>query len=278
MKTMRLSLIFLMAVVTLFSAGDSWARVRRQRGNLAPTTGGVAKSIVVDGAERQALVFSPTTSVPATGSPLIVVFHGHGGNIRHTAANFRLQELWPEAMVVYLQGLTGVPGRTDLTGAKPGWQKDPGDQNDRDLKFFDAALAQIETKAKIDPKRIYLFGFSNGARFANVVWNQRGDKIAALCSASAQGGELIKTSIPRSLFMVMGENDQTAPYAWQKQSIPLAQQRLSVDLAAQTKDGYLTMAKAASGLELWTYVHPGGHPVPPGIPAKAVEFFKRHNL
>ena len=63
----------------------------------------------VDGTTRRAIVYSPSKIGGKT--PLVFSFHGHGD----TAANFEgvgLQEAWPEAVVVYPQGLASPGGRT----------------------------------------------------------------------------------------------------------------------------------------------------------------------
>src|SRR5262245_40801632 len=57
----------------------------------------------VDGVERTALVATPRTSAPH--QPLVLVFHGHGGTSANAARTFRIHELWPEAVVIYPQGL-----------------------------------------------------------------------------------------------------------------------------------------------------------------------------
>lgn len=101
----------------------------------------VPRNWMVDGVRREALVHVPVaTGEPA---PLVFVFHGHGGTARNAARTFSIHTHWPEAVVVYPQGLN-TPGRlTDPEGRKPGWQHGPGEQGDRDLKFFDAMLAQL---------------------------------------------------------------------------------------------------------------------------------------
>ena len=113
---------------------------------------------------RQGLLYVPEAakSMPA---PLVFCFHGHGGNTRNAARSFRLHEVWPEAIVVYLQGLN-TPGQlTDPEGKKPGWQKSAGDQGDRDLKFFDAVLKSIRQDYRVDDRRVYSMGHSNGGGF-----------------------------------------------------------------------------------------------------------------
>ena len=52
--------------------------------------------------------------------------------------------------MVYPQGLN-TPGKlTDPEGKKPGWQHGPGAEGDRDLKFFDAMLAEVRGDYKVD--------------------------------------------------------------------------------------------------------------------------------
>ena len=96
----------------------------------------------VDGVEREALVFLPSTSSKSR-PPVIFAFHGHGGNMHFAARGMAFQNFWPEAIVVYRQGLP-TPGIVmDFEGKKPGWQREPGQLNNRDLKFVDAILATL---------------------------------------------------------------------------------------------------------------------------------------
>src|SRR4051812_3823749 len=69
----------------------------------------------VDGVKREAIVYSPSAKTASGKVPLVLAFHGHGD----TVDNFQdvdLQAHWPQAIVVYPQGL---PSARD--GA-PGWQ------------------------------------------------------------------------------------------------------------------------------------------------------------
>ncbi len=119
-------------------------------------------SFTVDGVARTALVYVPSTA-RTTSTPLVFVFHGHGGSAQQAARSFAMDRQWPEAISVYMQGLD-TPGQlTDSQGNRPGWQAAIGDQGDRDLKFFDAVLARLKRDYDVDAKRIYCTGHSNGA-------------------------------------------------------------------------------------------------------------------
>ena len=93
----------------------------------------------VDGATRTGIVYAPEAALQSS-APVVFVFHGHGGTAQHAARTMAYHTQWPEAIVVYLQGLP-TPGQlTDPEGKRPGWQKAPGDQNDRDDYFHPALL------------------------------------------------------------------------------------------------------------------------------------------
>ncbi len=238
--------------------------------------GGGKQTFKVGETTREGIVVANSKPAPTAGAPLVIVFHGHGGTAQGVAKRLHLHTLWPEAIVAYLQGIPGVKGITDAEGRQSGWQKNPGELDDRDLKFFDVALADLRKKHTIDPDRIYALGHSNGSRFAHVLWNQRGDKLAAICAACGGGGKLISASPPRSLFMIAGEKDQLVPLKGQLFSVELARKLLQTKPDQTTKTGFLTIEPGTGGLELATYIHPGGHEFPTEALPHVVRFFKKH--
>ena len=235
-----------------------------------------SESFIVDGAERQALVYTNSKSAAAAGAPVVFVFHGHGGNAQNAARRFRIHELWPEAVTIYMQGIPGVQGITDPEGSRNGWQKNPGELSDRDLKFFDAALELAQKKYKADPNRVYVLGHSNGGRFVNLLWNMRGDKIAALCSAAGPGGRLIASSKPKPVFIIAGEKDPLVPFQTQQNSIELARKLLKADASKAKVEGLMRTEPGVSSTEVVTFIHPGGHQFPTEALPSVISFFKRH--
>src|ERR1700722_15935658 len=84
----------------------------------------------VAGVDRKAIVYAPAKkSGPA---PLVLAFHGHGDSAENYVG-VDLQSAWPEAVIVYFDGL---PTRDGLSG----WQTEPGQDDDRDLKLVDTAI------------------------------------------------------------------------------------------------------------------------------------------
>ena len=173
------------------------------------------KEWTVDGVPREALVFAASQPTDG-GSPVVFAFHGHGGTMRHAAATFAYQKHWPEAVVVYMQGLN-TPGQlTDPEGKKPGWQRLVGDQNDRDLKFFDAVLATLKQDFKIDERRIYSTGHSNGGGFTYLLWSARPNVFAAVAPSAAVAARQLKDLKPLPVMHVAGEQDELVKFSWQQ--------------------------------------------------------------
>jgi polyhydroxybutyrate depolymerase len=226
------------------------------------------------GLERTIWIY-PTA---APSPPLAFVFHGRGGTAEGAAERIPLHRHWPQAVVAYLQGIPGGPSRFDPGGSRPSWQRLPGELEDRDVRFFDAALARLCEDCGCDRRRVFLLGQSNGGRFANLLWRMRGSSIAALCSAGSQGGRLIPESPPRPVFMVIGEKDRVAPREGQERSIALARALLGTDPATAASEGRMRSERGPGGLELVVYLHPGGHEFPRAALPEVAAFFARHTL
>jgi polyhydroxybutyrate depolymerase len=234
---------------------------------------GQVEAVEVGAVARSMRVFLAPSAAHA---PLVFVFHGRGGTAEGASQRMPLHRYWPEAVVVFPQGVPGQKALRDPEGTRPSWQRMPGELEDRDLRFFDAALDALLDRHGCDPERVYLLGQSNGGRFANLLWSERGERIAALCSAGSQGGKLIPTAPPRSVLMVIGEKDRVAPREGQEKSIALARARLGTDPATATDAGPLRSERSPRGLELAVYLHPGGHEFPRAALPVAASFFGRH--
>ncbi|MGV3613806.1 MAG: alpha/beta hydrolase family esterase [Fimbriimonas sp.] len=234
-------------------------------------TGPGVKTIRVDGVEREALVCASNSAKPA---PLVFAFHGYGGNMRRAAANFRLHEHWPEAVVVYLQGLPSLNPR-DPANQRPGWDVMRAQNDNRDVRFVDALLADLKKDYKIDEKRVFAMGHSNGGRFGYLLWGQRGDTFRAfsMCGSNSVGFE--DRLKPKSAFLIGGLGDATVPIANQRRTAAFLMDLLKVDPApARSSEGY-KLYKGAGNLELATYFHSGGHEYPADAGKMVVDFFRR---
>ncbi|HEX4148089.1 MAG TPA: PHB depolymerase family esterase [Pirellulales bacterium] len=229
--------------------------------------------------ERTALIYAPPASASAeSGSqprPLVFVFHGHGGTATNSAKSFGIQLLWPEAIVVYPQGVP-TPGRlTDPEGKRNGWQHAVGDQEDRDLKFFDALLAKLKADDRIDNQRIYSMGHSNGGAFTLLLWANRGEVFAAVGPSGASMSRSMKFK-PLPVIELAGENDSLVKYAWQQATMEAIKKINGCEQAGKPAGEFCTEYPSPSGTPFVSYIHPGGHKYPPEASKAFVEFFKAH--
>jgi polyhydroxybutyrate depolymerase len=224
----------------------------------------------VDGTQREALVYRPTKQTD-TGSPIVFAFHGHGGNSRNAD-----RTIWPEALVVYMQGIP-TPGRlTDPQGKRNGWQHDVGDQGDRDLKFFDAVLERLRNDYKTDGNRIYATGHSNGGGFTYLLWAERPDVFAAVAPSAAASRSLLKLNKPKPVMHIAGENDELVKFAIQQRAMDRVREiNGCADKGEEWATGCLQYA-SKHGTPFVSYIHPGTHKYPAEAPALIVKFFKDH--
>jgi len=237
---------------------------------LAPYAAAERKTMTwnVDGATRQAVVYSPSKA--GGKAPLVFSFHGHGD----TAVNFEgvgLQDAWPEAVVVYPQGLA-----SSRDGA-PGWQNEPGLDGDRDLKFVDKAIAELHRTFPIDDNRIYATGFSNGARFSYLLWSVRPKIFAAFGPVAGMLAPSLTLKEPKPVVHIAGQQDRTNAFALQMQSIELAKRVNGVSGKGESC-GHECLLYPGKGAAVMTMIHPGGHIYPEGTSELIVRFFKQHAL
>lgn len=228
----------------------------------------------VDGIEREALVYLPSTTSKAK-PPLIFAFHGHGGNMYFAARGMAFQNAWPEAIVVYPQGLP-TPGIVlDHEGKKPGWQDFAGQQNNRDLKFVDAMLKTLREKYSIDDSRIYATGFSNGGLFTYLLLSQRANIFAAF----APGGSVLlpqnSLTIPRPVFHYAGRSDRLAKFVKQEATIEQLRKFNGCTGAEEACGENCTIYNSNKGAAVATFIHPYGHFYPPAVTPLIVKFFQR---
>lgn len=239
----------------------------------------------VEGTTREALVYIPE-SAKTKLTPIIFAFHGHGGNMERVSRSWDYQKLWPQAIVVYMQGLK-TPGQlTDPEGKRTGWQKTVGDQNDRDLQFFDVVLNSLGKEYNVDKNRIYATGHSNGGSFTYLLWEARSNVFAAFApsaavskSLGARGMKPNPNYVPKPVFAIAGQNDPLVHFDWQEGMIDWLR---SLNKCSSGQpwdvDKKITLYPSSVNAPVLTYIHPGGHIVPEDAPALIVKFFQEHTL
>ena len=242
----------------------------------AAEAGLVTREWTVDGVVRKALVRVPANA--AGKAPVVFAFHGHGGNMTQASRSFGVHTRWSEAIVVYLQGLP-TTGMTDPQGKLPGWQKAPGDYADRDLKFFDAVFATLQAESKVDGRRVFATGHSNGGQFTYLLWAMRGDVFAAMApSAAVPGLGWYEQLRPKPALHVAGTNDELVKFPVQERAMK-AVRKLNGCAAggvawAQAEPITGTLYPSPTGTPFVSLIYPGTHRYPAEAPALIVKFFQ----
>ena len=239
---------------------------------VAPAAAGASPRVMtwnVAGAQRSAIVFAPSGAAKAK-TPLVIAFHGFGD----TNENFKgvgLEIAWPQAIVVYPQGLPVTRGAS----AMPGWQTEARGDDDRDLQFVDTALASLREQYKVDDARIYATGFSNGATFTYLLWATRPNVFAAFAAVAGRLGSSVLPSVPKPFFQTAGRNDRNIRFELQEQAMETARR---VDGVSESKScgPNCKLYPSANGTPLMTVIHVGGHEWPDGTSQQIAKFFQNH--
>ncbi len=231
----------------------------------------------VDGVQREALVAKPKNhggpKNHAGHAPVIFAFHGHGGTMQKMSRH-EFHKLWPQAIVVYPQGLL-TPSFRDPQGKRPGWQNRTGLQGDRDLKFFDAMLRTMIEVENGDANRVYSTGHSNGGGLTYLLWSARRDKFAAV-AVSAGGGSSAWNLQPLPVFHLAGKADSIVPFISQEKTISRISGANAVSDKSSILPGIGLQWESPYQTPVVTYIHDGGHKFVSDGASRIIKFFRRH--
>jgi predicted esterase len=176
------------------------------------------------GAGRDGLLYVPASYQASQPAPLVLMLHGAGGNAHQALALF--QHLADASGLILL-----APDSRDQT-----WDIILGGYGS-DIAFIDSALEQTFSRYAIDPARIAIAGFSDGASYALGVGITNGDLFTHVIAFSpgfmapvAQRGE------PR-LFISHGKWDKVLPIDRCSRKIVPQVQQAGYDVVYQEFDG-----------------------------------------
>jgi polyhydroxybutyrate depolymerase len=170
--------------------------------------------ITFDNQERTYILHIPSSYDGSQVVPLVLSFHGGGGNAETEMRTSNFNPLADEKgfIVVYPNG----DGRLEdklLTwngGTCCGYA---ATNNMDDVGFVRALIAELESTYNIDPKRIYATGMSNGAIMSYRLACEASDLFAAIAPVS--GTQNISPCEPQDAVSIIhfhGTADQHVPY------------------------------------------------------------------
>jgi polyhydroxybutyrate depolymerase len=241
----------------------------------ASSAGAEVMNWTIGGVQREAIVLAPAKKTSSGKAPLLFAFHGHGDNMEDFAGGIAIQKFWPEAIVVYPQGLPTNPA-VDPDGF--GWVYKTGEDGQRDLKFFDAMLETMHTKFAVDDQRIYATGFSNGGMFTYVLWGTRAKLFAAFAIVAGRIVPEIQLTEPKPALHIAGENDATVPFKVQQDAMRVVREVDGADKQGSSCGQNCTLYPSSKGAPVMIYIHSGGHVYPDNASEMIVKFFEEHSL
>jgi len=148
----------------------------------------------------------PDTTIP---SPLLVVLHGQGGTGLEIAGDLELRPL-VATRNFWLARPDGTLSRTGTT-----WNAGTVDLPPYDRIYLAALIDDVAAKHPIDPKRVYVVGYSIGALMAHRLACDISPRIAAIVSlagAVTSVPSLCTTTSPVSVVEIHGDHDDVITY------------------------------------------------------------------
>ncbi|MBS1665202.1 MAG: phospholipase [Bacteroidetes bacterium] len=143
-------------------------------------------SMNLDGWTRTYTLDLPPNYYDTSGLPLVIMLHGFGGSADQAEHDYGVTEKgnvngW---VVVYPEGIQSN-GPAHLRSWNTGTCCPVAQDNGvNDVHFIRVLIDQLVANYKVDPKRVYVAGMSNGAMMAYTLACDLSDKIAAITSVS----------------------------------------------------------------------------------------------
>ncbi|MFI5262093.1 MAG: alpha/beta hydrolase family esterase [Candidatus Limnocylindrales bacterium] len=163
--------------------------------------------------------------IPSGGSPapcpLVLQLHGRGGGGR-----------WFDRMA----GFSALAGPTGFVLAVPDaidgvWNDGRLPDTDRrgrpdDVGYLMAVIDDATARSPIDPRRVYVFGMSNGAAMAGRLACARADRFAAVAQVAGTAAHVLgvdcRPTRPVPILQIHGASDHLAPYEGGRRRGPVA--------------------------------------------------------
>lgn len=232
----------------------------------------------VGGVERVAKVVENSAG-EGLAAPLVLAFHGYDDNPNNFSRHVDLHKSWPEAIIVYPQGLQ-IPDRDGTLRAK-GWQSRQGLFGDRDLLYVDAILEELGSRHSIDPGRVYATGFSNGGQLVFLLMSERPGVFAAFAPVGIEAARQVaeSLSVPTPVLYMIGRNEAR----WRLEDARLTVQAISRvnrsgDEREEWADNYILFRPMAGGADFIFNLHRAGHVWPTGASDQVMRFFRQYRL
>lgn len=170
-------------------------------------------SIKHDGLDRAYRVHVPATYSPSKPTPMLLSFHGGGGNMNYQADDkyYGLISKSEQAgfIAVFPNGYSRFSSGILATWNAGICCAGARDKNIDDVGFIREVIKNLKGQLNIDPDRIFASGMSNGALFSHRLACEMADTIRAIASvAGSDGTKSCTPSRPVSILEIHAKNDE----------------------------------------------------------------------
>lgn len=169
------------------------------------------QSLNYNGIDREYLTYIPSNYSSSLAVPLVLNFHGFGGNSSEHSSYVSMEALAEKEnfILVYPQGTL----MDNYSHWNPSLPSSTNKSSADDLGFVEYLIDELSRNYNIDSKRIYACGFSNGGMMSFGLANHKSNLIAAVASISGAMLETeIKPSHPMPVLIIHGTSDGVIPY------------------------------------------------------------------
>ncbi len=166
----------------------------------------VASEVVLDGVTRTFLIYTPPGSDKNIPAPLLFVLHGSAGNgevmMTVTQRGFERIADKEKFIVVYPDAL------------ERRWNEQDGTVDD--AGFLLAIVDKLAAESRVDKKRVYMAGISNGGMMAQRMACEYSNRVAAIATVAgtmpAGMATVCKPSRPVPVMVIHGTADPIIPW------------------------------------------------------------------
>jgi len=250
-------------------------------GMKSPPTGFIAKTSVTVGAASRTYALTVPASYDGTKLlPLVVGFHGDGGNGAQYRSSFGIEGAATSA------GGTAIFAWPDGTNNNNGhsFDQDHDPPGNADVDFFEALVAQVSATYCVDSKKVFLHGMSGGAYFANQLARWKAPEIKGVAPQSGGGpfgingsdftNGNISVNGQVAAFIVHGDADNSVALSEGQKSLAYWEM---ADMATTSSTPAMPspcVKQNGSGAPVYFCKIPGmGHTIWTGAPAGIWQFF-----
>ncbi len=203
---------FLISMMIFIGCNSSQNDAGEPNDNLTPTTGLSAQTLQHNGEEREYQLYIPSSYNEETAHPVLLNFHGFGGNAKNYftfESNFQEVAEQEGVILVYPQALL-------LSGFSV-WNAAPFAEDNKtdfdDIGFIETLIVDLQEQLSIDPEHVYAAGFSTGGMFSYALACFSNEPIAGVAAVSAAQLNLVDCApSPANVFIAHGTADDVLPY------------------------------------------------------------------